>query len=125
MRKRVFLLILCAFLGLPLGCSRQDSSPRTTADNSNQPAGPRKSPTQGNSETKTLRGLVIGIIDGDTIEVLDDQEASYRIRLKGIDAPEKRQAFGNVSRRSLALLLAGKTVTVEWQKHDRNGRIVG
>jgi endonuclease YncB( thermonuclease family) len=64
-------------------------------------------------------------MDGDTIELLDDQRTSYRIRLKGIDAPEKRQAFGKVSRENLAVMLAGKVVIVEWQKYDRNGRIVG
>ena len=59
--------------------------------------------------------------------MLDDQKTSYRIRLEGIDAPEKRQAFGNVSRGNLAVLLAGKRVTVEWEKYDRkrNGRTVG
>jgi endonuclease YncB( thermonuclease family) len=49
----------------------------------------------------------------------------HRIRLQGIDAPEKAQPYGNASRKHLASLVAGKTVTVQWYKHDRYGRIVG
>ncbi len=44
---------------------------------------------------KTLTGCVVGIADGDTITVLD----TYRIRLYGIDAPEKKQPFGSRSSR--------------------------
>lgn len=68
---------------------------------------------------------MVGIIDGDTIDVLDAQHANFRIRLQGIDAPEKRQAFGDVSRQNLGELVAGKKVEVEWQKRDQYGRIVG
>jgi len=46
-------------------------------------------------------------------------------RLAGIDAPERKQAYGLVSRRHLASLVAGQQVTVEYQKRDRYGRIVG
>lgn len=67
----------------------------------------------------------MAVTDGDTIEILDESKESHRIRLKGIDAPEKRQAFGSVSRQNLAMLVAGKEVRIEWQKLDRNRRIVG
>jgi endonuclease YncB( thermonuclease family) len=68
---------------------------------------------------------VVGIADGDTITVLDDSKTQHRVRLAGIDAPEKGQAFGNVSRQHLADLVAGQRVTVERHKRDRFGRIVG
>jgi endonuclease YncB( thermonuclease family) len=68
---------------------------------------------------------VVGITDGDTITVLDDTKAQHRVRLAGIDAPEKGQAFGNKSHQHLADLVAGQRVTVEWYKRDRFGRIVG
>ena len=55
----------------------------------------------------TLLGKVINVADGDTITVLDDTNAPHKIRLAGIDAPEKRQAFGNVSKQSLAEQVAG------------------
>lgn len=43
----------------------------------------------------TLSGKVIGISDGDTIDVLDSSNTTHRIRLAGIDAPEKAQPFGS------------------------------
>ncbi len=126
MRKRAFLPVCLVLLSFTIGCSSGRNERKISANNRNEPASKlRKSSTQANLETKTLTGLVIGIMDGDTIELLDDQRTSYRIRLKGIDAPEKRQAFGKVSRENLAVMLAGKVVTIEWQKYDRNGRIVG
>lgn len=72
-----------------------------------------------------MLGKVIKVADGDTITVLDDTNTQHKIRLSGIDAPEKRQAFGNVSRQSLAHMVADQSVVVEWVKVDRYGRKVG
>jgi endonuclease YncB( thermonuclease family) len=49
----------------------------------------------------------------------------HKIRLAGIDAPEKRQAFGNVSKQNLARMGFNREVTVEYDKRDGHGRIVG
>lgn len=73
----------------------------------------------------TLQGKVINVADGDTITVLDDAHTQHKIRLAGIDAPEKRQAFGNASKERLAEQVAGQSVAVEWAKVDRYGRKVG
>jgi endonuclease YncB( thermonuclease family) len=73
----------------------------------------------------TLRGRVVSIADGDTLTILDGQHKKHRIRLQGIDAPESAQSFGQVSRRYLSSLVAGRDVTVEYQKFDRYDRIVG
>jgi endonuclease YncB( thermonuclease family) len=73
----------------------------------------------------TLLGKVINVADGDTITVLDDSQNQHKIRLAGIDAPEKRQAFGNVSKQSLADMVAGQSVVVEWVKVDKYKRKVG
>jgi endonuclease YncB( thermonuclease family) len=67
----------------------------------------------------------VGVADGDTIAVLDANYQQHKIRLNGIDAPEKGQAFGNVSKQNLSRLVFGKDVTVEWHKRDRYGRLVG
>ncbi len=72
-----------------------------------------------------LTGNVVRVTDGDTITVLDASQQQHKIRLSGIDAPEIKQAFGRVSKMNLADLVAGKQVTVEWQKRDRYRRIVG
>lgn len=73
----------------------------------------------------TINGRVVGVTDGDTITVLDASNAQYKIRLSGIDAPEKKQDFGNVSKQSLSDMVFNKQVSVEWTKEDRYGRILG
>ncbi|MEO8156854.1 MAG: thermonuclease family protein [Betaproteobacteria bacterium] len=73
----------------------------------------------------TLAGRVVGVSDGDTVTVLTAQNRQYKVRLSGIDAPEKKQAFGTFSRQSLARQVFGQAVTVQWSKTDRYGRIVG
>lgn len=40
----------------------------------------------------TLEGRVVGVADGDTVTVLDSSNTQFKIRLMGIDAPEKKQA---------------------------------
>jgi endonuclease YncB( thermonuclease family) len=74
---------------------------------------------------KTIEGLVVGVADGDTITVLDQQKNTYKIRLQGIDAPEKKQAFGEKSKQSLHDLVHSKQVRIEYDKEDKYGRIVG
>ena len=72
----------------------------------------------------TLTGKVVKVTDGDTLYVLDNNYKEHKIR-PGIDAPERKQAYGLASREHLASIVAGKRVTVEYQKRDRYGRIVG
>ena len=79
-----------------------------------------------NVETHIIfEGRVVGVQDGDTITVLDSSNANHRIRLLGIDAPEKGQAFGNRSGENLSQAIFNRLVIIEWSKHDRYGRIVG
>jgi len=70
-------------------------------------------------------GRVVRIADGDTITVLDGANAQHRIRLQGIDAPESHQAFGTQSKNSLSDMIFDREVTVEYDKIDQYGRIVG
>lgn len=72
-----------------------------------------------------LLGHVVGVSDGDTITVLDDTKQRHVIRLMGIDAPEKAQAFGQKAKQSLSDLVFDRDVTVTWFKKDRYGRTVG
>ncbi len=64
------------------------------------------------------------ITDGDTLYVLDANYKEHKIRLAGIDAPERKQAYGLASRKHLLSIVAGKRVTIEYQKRDRYGRIL-
>lgn len=76
-------------------------------------------------QAETLTGWVSHIADGDTITVLDYSNQQHKIRLMGIDAPEKHQAFGNRSHQILGALVNGRDVAVDWNKKDRYGRIIG
>lgn len=75
--------------------------------------------------TCNLEGKVIKVSDGDTITVMDTAKEKYKIRLAGIDAPEKKQGFGQAARKELSGLVAGKEVCVSWHKKDKYGRLVG
>jgi len=77
------------------------------------------------ANAETITGLVVSVADGDTITVLDADKVQHKIRLAGIDAPEKMQAFGNRSKESLSALAFDKTVNVETSKRDRYGRQIG
>lgn len=72
-----------------------------------------------------ISGRAVSVADGDTMTVLDGNNVQHKIRLAGIDAPEKTQTFGQRSRESLAELVANRSVVVETNKKDRYGRYVG
>ena len=67
---------------------------------------------------------VVSVLDGDTIEVLHNQHPE-RIRLSGIDCPEKGQAFGQRAKQAASVLAFGKEVTVQIHGHDKYKRILG
>jgi endonuclease YncB( thermonuclease family) len=74
---------------------------------------------------KLIHGRVVGVSDGDSVTVMDAQKTQHKIRLAGIDAPEKAQAYGQKAKASLSDLVYGQSVDVAWSKQDRYGRIVG
>lgn len=69
-------------------------------------------------------GTVVGIADGDTLTLLDLGKTARRIRIDGIDAPERKQAYGQRARESLADLAQGRSAWAECSKSDRYGRAV-
>lgn len=72
-----------------------------------------------------LNGKVVRLSDGDTVTILDADNRTTRVRLSGIDAPEKQQPFGQQSKINLSRLVFNQDVTVDWHKLDRYGRTVG
>jgi len=76
-------------------------------------------------QADTLTGRVVRVTDGDTIVILDSDNNQHKIRLTGIDAPERKQAFGSKSKEHLSDSVAGKFVVVEYNKRDRYQRILG
>ena len=71
-----------------------------------------------------LMCLVVGIADGDTLTVLCNGSKQVKIRLSEIDAPEKRQPFGNRSKQSLSGMCLQKKAKIKPQTKDRYGRTV-
>ncbi len=71
-----------------------------------------------------LSGKVVSIHDGDTITVLSGKEQT-KVRLYGIDAPEKKQDYGQKSKQFLANLIAGEVVEVDERGKDRYKRTLG
>ena len=68
-----------------------------------------------------ISGKVIGISDGDTLTLLSGRE-QIKVRLTEMDAPEKKQPFGNRSKQSLSALCFNKTARLDEQGKDRYGR---
>ncbi len=77
------------------------------------------------SVSHALTGNVVSVADGDTITILDNTNTQHKIRLYGIDTPEKRHAFGNTAKKHTSRLVFGKTVNVKAYDTDRYGRTVG
>lgn len=106
--SRVGYLLFCAIV-LPVmflfSCTNPESI--TTNDETNKPA-----------------GKVVAVSDGDTFRLLTDEKQTIRVRLHGIDAPEKGQDFSTQSRQVLSELVFGKEVRLEQKDKDRYGRVV-
>lgn len=98
------LLLLISFLLVGTGC-RNDKLP--VADNA------------------ILKGKVVAISDGDTFTLLTEEKKQVKVRLHGIDCPEKNQPFGNVAKQKLSELIFGKQVVVLTKGLDRWKRVIG
>lgn len=68
--------------------------------------------------------LIVGVTDGDTLTALSADNQQVKCRLYGIDAPEKKQAFGQASKLSLSQLSFGRSAQIDIVSRDRYGRSV-
>lgn len=84
----------------------------------------KSSPFSSLSMEKVLHGQVIDVLDGDTVKLRSDWHI-YKIRLAGIDAPEKQQAYGVQSKIYLEHLIVDKDVSIKVVSCDQYGRYVG
>jgi endonuclease YncB( thermonuclease family) len=71
-----------------------------------------------------LQGHVVSITDGDTFTLLAPSKVQHKIRLHGIDAPEKGQPFGQRAKENLSRLAHSKPAKADCHKKDRYGRQV-
>jgi endonuclease YncB( thermonuclease family) len=77
----------------------------------------------GNWAFADFSGRVVGVTDGDTITVLHNGRGE-KIRLNGIDCPEKGQAYGNRAKQAASELVFGKDVTLQTHGKDKYGRTI-
>lgn len=77
----------------------------------------------GTAQT-TFTGIVTGVKDGDTVVVLDSLKVPHTIRLAGVDAPEKKQDFGQVAKQFVSDAIYKSKVIVKVIAKDRYGRSV-
>jgi endonuclease YncB( thermonuclease family) len=71
-----------------------------------------------------VEGRVVGVVDGDTITVLDGAKTQHVVCLGSIDAPERGQAFGRVAKDALSTIVFDRQVEARCWKRDRYGRQV-
>ena len=75
-------------------------------------------------ERDAIRGYVVSIADGDTFTLLTTEKKQVKIRLYGIDCPEKKQPFGTVAKQKLSELVFNKNVLAKKISTDRYKRTV-
>lgn len=71
---------------------------------------------------ETVTGRIVGISDGDTVTLLDREHVQHKIRVAGIDAPEKKQDFGEKSKSHLSALAYNRQAQADCRKIDRYRR---
>lgn len=82
---------------------------------------------QSTTETKPttlVTAKVVGVVDGDTMDVLLPGNIQQRLRLNGIDTPERGQPFGNNAKKYLSELTMGKQIEFEPFDTDRYDRVI-
>ncbi|MGC1242583.1 MAG: thermonuclease family protein [Chryseosolibacter sp.] len=79
----------------------------------------------GVSSESGMSGKIVGVADGNTVEVTTDANAHFRIALLGIDCPELGQDFGVEAKEFVEKRLLGKDVTIKIHGKDRSGDYVG
>ncbi|TKC12767.1 thermonuclease family protein [Pedobacter polaris] len=104
---KIILVVLCFFFNLSFGQNKVHLS------------------AQASFKNHTFVAKVIGIMDGDTMEILY-KNTPIKVRLAHIDCPEKRgkQPFGANAKKALSDLCFGQNVTVYGEKYDRYRRLI-
>jgi endonuclease YncB( thermonuclease family) len=72
-----------------------------------------------------LAGRVVRVADGDTVTVLDRRNTQHKVRLYGIDSPERDQPYGKAAKNALQRLIDNRPVEVVVVAKDSYGRTVG
>jgi endonuclease YncB( thermonuclease family) len=78
----------------------------------------------GTCSAATIVGRIVGVADGDTVTLLASDRTQHKIRIAGIDAPEKKQAYGAASKAHMSELVFGKDAEATCEKVDKYRRDV-
>lgn len=70
-------------------------------------------------QTFALNGRVVGVHDGSSFTLLNENNVQYIIRLHGIDFPELNQPYGKAEKQFVSDLIFGQYVNLETSKKDR------
>jgi micrococcal nuclease len=99
---------IAVFLLLLFSCSNSETSPDSSAAYTAHPDW----------------GRVVSVADGDTFTLLNEEKKQEKVRLHGIDCPERAQAYGQVAKQKLSDLVFGQPVRLERKTKDRYGRTI-
>jgi len=74
--------------------------------------------------TPNQNGKVVKIIDGDTFDILTKEKKTLRVRMNGIDCPERKQDFYQSAKNALSGYIFNKEVKLSITGYDRNKRAI-
>jgi endonuclease YncB( thermonuclease family) len=89
------------------------------------PAQRESKPPEATATKEIIEGKVIGILDGDTYDLLTDSNHTVRVRMEGIDAPERGMPFYQVAQKQLSSLCFGKRIVVQITQAESGTRKIG
>jgi micrococcal nuclease len=117
--KKIHPYLMIAMLTLLVGCNERFSNTESALIID------ILSETTTQDKGRYVMGKVIRIADGDTFTMVFENGFDVRVRLNGIDSPEKKQAFSNRAKQTLSELIYDKEVKVFYENKDRYGRVLG
>lgn len=74
-------------------------------------------------QAAVYHGRVDRVVDGDTLIVTTESD-QLRVRIRGIDAPEKDQPYGTEARKALNAMVIGRSVMLMTDGKDKYGRVL-
>jgi len=75
-------------------------------------------------QDKEIHGKIVGITDGDTVELLTEDKTLIKVRVANIDCPEYKQPFSARAKQFTSNQVFDKQVELEYLKTDRYGRYI-
>lgn len=118
------ILTLLLFSGCEIPNDGMQGNDRQRAESESVIKGSGKADPVNVREDKFLHAKCVGVIDGDTVDILTPDKEQVRLRLASIDAPERGQPFGNTAKKFLSDLIFGKEIEYTVTSTDKYGRSI-